>query len=122
MCNSNRDRSYNMTKLPENTLFDKMTVHGFNKGLRDNWLLGTVVGTSGNQSYKIKLTEGKILQITFVIDRMTVIFLITRTILMTYQSLSPSNSLPVATLLLNSTVHRGLIGLQSISRLKEGGM
>ena len=51
-----------MTKLPENTLFDKMTVHGFNKGLRDNWLLGTVVGTSGNQSYKIKLTEGKILQ------------------------------------------------------------
>ena len=37
-------------------------VCGFNKGLRDNWLPGTVVGTSGNQSYKIKITEGKILQ------------------------------------------------------------
>lgn len=43
-------------------LDDLVMVRGFNKGLRDNWLPGTVVGTSSNQSYKIKLTKGKILR------------------------------------------------------------
>ena len=41
---------------------DLVMVRGFNKGLRDSWLPGTVVCTSGGQSYRIKLGDGKILR------------------------------------------------------------
>lgn len=41
---------------------DLVMVHGFNKDLKDHWLPGTVVSTSGEHSYEIKLTDGKIVR------------------------------------------------------------
>ena len=41
---------------------DLVMVYGFNKGLRNSWLPGIVASTNGEQSYKIKLADGKILR------------------------------------------------------------
>ena len=41
---------------------DLVMVHSFNKGPKDNWLTATVVSTSGGKSYKIKLTDGRIMR------------------------------------------------------------
>ena len=39
-----------------------MFVHGFTKGCNSNWLPGTLIGTSGEQLYKVKLSDGRIVQ------------------------------------------------------------
>ena len=100
-------------------------VRGFNKGLRDNWLPGIVVGTSGNQSYKIKLTEGKILQrhADHICHRHGDCSIpdheddIDDIPIPVSQQQPASGSAP--TELRHS---QGPVGLQSVSRLKEGGM
>ena len=54
---SQHDRTTQQRTFQHN---DLVMVRGFNKGPKGNWLPGTVVSTSGEHSYKIKLSDGKI--------------------------------------------------------------
>ena len=104
---------------------DLVMVHGFNRGLRGSWLPGTVIGTMGEHSYKVKLTDGKILRrhADHIRHRQSDCSMRIKMMILTiYQFQYPSSNLLVVVLLLNSAVHRGLVDPQSVSRLKEGRM
>ena len=96
-------------------------VRGFHKGPKDNWLPGSVVGIilTKLSSPMAKLYEDML--IIFVLDRVTV-SLFQRMMLMIFQFQSPSSHLLVQVHLWNFAIHRGIVDLQSVFRLKEGGM
>ena len=110
---------------------DLVMVHSFNKGPKDNWLPATVVSTSGGKSYKIKLTDGRIMrrhtdhigprQSDCIPDPEDDSDDIPMTV-MTFLSQSLSSHLLVEGLQLNFTIHRDIVSLQNIFGLKERGI
>ena len=118
---SQHDRTTQQRTFQQN---DSVMVRGFNKGPKGNWLPGTVVSTSGEHSYNIKLSDGKIVRrhADHIRNRRGDCILIKTMILMTFLFQFLSSHLLVEVHQLNFAAHKGIVDLQSVFRIKKGGM